>query len=252
MSALIPFEFDGREIRVVTDDTGEPLFVGKDICAALGYADPTTAMRSHCRGVHKLHPIPDSLGRVQDARVLMEPDVLRLIVNCSLPSAVEFERMVFEDILPAIRKTGSYGKVHTPSVLAPAKEFRAVFGIGRLIGLDKNAAAISANQAVSTLTGTNMLALMGQVHLEADNQEAQFFTPTELGERMKLSGRKFNLLLAEAGFQMKRGEVWEVLEPGRDFARIYDTGKKHGSGVPIQQIKWAASVLTLLKQGEEA
>lgn len=138
-----------------------------------------------------------------------------------------------------------------PSALAPVKEFRALFGMAKLIGLDKNAAAISANQAVAHLTGTNLLALLGQTHLEQSEQQ-QFFTPTELGERIKLSGRKVNMLLAEAGLQLKRGEVWEVMDAGREFAKIYDTGKKHGNGVPIQQVKWNANVLPLLKQAEPA
>lgn len=120
MNALIPFQFENKEIRVVRDENGEPLFVGKDICVALGYVDPTTAIRSHCRGVLKLHPISDSLGRTQEARVLSEPDVLRLIVNCKLPAAQAFERLVFEEILPSIRKTGTYS---APVALSDAERF---------------------------------------------------------------------------------------------------------------------------------
>ncbi len=108
MSNLIPFQFEGTSIRVVTDEHGEPLFVGKDVCEALGFTNPSDAMNTHCRGVAKRYPIVDSLGRTQEARVLTEPDVLRLIVNCTLPAAEEFERLVFEEILPTIRRTGSY------------------------------------------------------------------------------------------------------------------------------------------------
>lgn len=254
MTNLIPFQFEGRSVRVVEID-GDPWFAGKDVAESIGYVDPTNAIKQHCKGVVKHHPL-QTAGGIQEVRIISEPDVLRLIVKSGLPSADKFERLVFEEILPTIRKTGSYQAVGspnvTPSALTPAKEFRALYGIARLIGCDKPAAAISANQAVAKLTGTNMLALLGHTHLEAENQEAQFFTPTELGERMGISARKLNLLLADAGFQHKRGEVWEVMEAGRDFARIYDTGKRHGSGAPIQQIKWAATVLPLLKQGEEA
>lgn len=255
MTTIIPFHFEDHDIRVITDDQGEPLFVGKDLCIALGYADPTTAIRSHCRGVQKLHPILDSLGRIQEVRVLTEGDMFRLIVNSTLPSAERFERLVFDEILPSIRKTGSYGAPKVTAVaetLDATKLFQPCFRIARLIGCDKQAAAISANQAVQAVTGTNVLKLLGQTHIAAESQEALFFTPTELGSRIGLSARKFNLLLAEAGFQAKRGDEWEVLEAGRDFARILDTGKRHGSGVPVQQIKWASTVLPLLKQGEEA
>jgi len=45
-----------------------------------------------------------------------------------------------------------------------------MYGIARLIGFDKNVAAISANQAVAKLTGTNVLQLLGHTHLEAEKQ----------------------------------------------------------------------------------
>lgn len=104
---LIPFRFENHDIRVVHVD-GEPHFAGKDVADALGYVDATTAIRSHCRGVQKLHPIPDALGRMQQSRVLAEADVLRLIVSSTLPGAEAFERWVFEEVLPSIRRTGSY------------------------------------------------------------------------------------------------------------------------------------------------
>lgn len=139
-----------------------------------------------------------------------------------------------------------------PSALVPAKEFRALFGIGRLIGLDKNAAAISANQGTVALTGTNMLALIGQTHIEAENQDALYFTPTDLGKRIKVTGQKFNAMLAGAGMQIKTGDTWEATPAGKPFARILDTGKKHNSGTPIQQIKWAANVVAAIQQGGAA
>jgi prophage antirepressor-like protein len=120
MSEVIPFSFDGTQVRTVVLD-GEPWFVGKDVAERLGYADPTTAIRSHCRGVQKLHPIPDSLGRAQNIRILSEPDVLRLIIGSTLPDAARFERWVFEEVLPAIRRDGGYmvaAPEETPEALA--------------------------------------------------------------------------------------------------------------------------------------
>ena len=101
------FNFGSREVRTVMVK-GEVLLVGKDVALALGYVDPTTAIRSHCRGVPLMHPIVDSLGRTQGARVLTEPDVLRLVIGSSLPEAQEFEAWVFEEVLPSILKTGRY------------------------------------------------------------------------------------------------------------------------------------------------
>lgn len=53
---LSVFNFEeSTPIRVITID-GEQWFVGKDVCLALGYADPTNAMKQHCKGVVKRHP----------------------------------------------------------------------------------------------------------------------------------------------------------------------------------------------------
>ncbi len=133
----------------------------------------------------------------------------------------------------------------------PAEAFKMlpmVVRAARALGLDRNAAAISANQVVAKLTGTNVMQLMGNTHLTAEVQEL-VFTPSELGERMGgISGRKVNMLLAEAGLQAKNGEHWAPLPPAKGLHRVLDTGKRHSNGAMIQQIKWSESVLTRLKQ----
>ena len=215
-------------------------------------------MKQHCRGVAKRYPIVDSLGRTQEARGLTEPDMYRLIAGSQLPAAQRFETWVFDEVLPSIRKTGGYTKIEPaakPSLIQPSKEFRAMYGIARLIGLDKNVAAISANQAVAKITGANVLQLLGQTHLEAEKQEL-YYTPTELGTRIAVSGRGFNTMLAEAGLQTKLGEHWQPTPAGEKYCRVLDTGKRHGSGAMIQQVKWSETVLPyvndILSQQEKA
>ena len=129
-----------------------------------------------------------------------------------------------------------------PSAISPAKEFRAIFGIARLIGLDKNAAAISANQGTAALTGVNMLQLMERTHLATPEQDI-CFTPTEMGRRFVKSAKDFNQLLAQAGLQEQIAGHWVPTAKGRVHAVVLDTGKAHGSGAPIQQVKWRDSVL---------
>ena len=130
----------------------------------------------------------------------------------------------------------------TRSAISPAKEFRAIFGIARLIGLDKNAAAISANQGAAALTGVNMLQLMERTHLATPSQEI-YYTPTELGSRFVKSAKAFNQLLVQAGMQESIAGHWVPTEKGREHAYVMDTGKAHASGTPIQQVKWRDSVL---------
>ena len=104
---VVPFIYDGNAVRTVHHD-GVVWFVAKDVAAALGYVDSINAVKQHCKGVVKYHPILDRLGRTQQIRIIGEPDLMRLVLSSRLPNAVEFERLVFEEILPSIRRTGSY------------------------------------------------------------------------------------------------------------------------------------------------
>lgn len=99
MTDITRFIYDDQPVRVVTIG-GEPWFVGRDVANALGYADTTNAIKQHCKGVANHHPL-ETAGGTQMVRVLAESDVMRLIVSSKLPSAQEFERQVFEEILPS-------------------------------------------------------------------------------------------------------------------------------------------------------
>lgn len=105
---IVLFDFDGTNIRTVTDDTGTIWFNGKDVCDALGYADSTNAMKQHCKGVVKRHPIVDGLNRKQMANFLQERDLYRLVMRSRLPAAEAFEEWVVGTVLPSIRQTGQY------------------------------------------------------------------------------------------------------------------------------------------------
>lgn len=118
----------------------------------------------------------------------------------------------------------------------------------RAFGLDKNAAAISANQYVCAVTGENLLQSFGSTHLPAERQDTQWFTPTELSPEAQVSARKLNEALAAAGLQERRGKAWELTPAGHAFARLFDTGKKHNSGTMVQQVKWSPTVLQELRK----
>ena len=92
------------EIRTV-EISGKIYAVGADIARALGYKDTINAVKQHCRGVVK-HHLTDNKGRKQEMNVLPEGDMYRLIANSKLPAAEKFERWIFDEVLPSIRKTG--------------------------------------------------------------------------------------------------------------------------------------------------
>ena len=254
MSNIIPFDFEGSSIRLV-DLEGSPWFVAMEVAAVLDYSD-AFEMTKRLDDDEKQNLQIAGFGP-RGVTVISESGLYSAILSSRKPEAAKFKKWVTAEVLPSIRKTGGYTAPKaspSPVRLAydAAKAFPPLFRVARLLGCDKNAAAISANQMVRKLTDVNLLEGLGQVHLEAEKQDTQFFTPTELGKRIGASARGVNLLLAEAGMQMKRGDVWEVTDAGREFARILDTGKKHGSGVPIQQVKWSPNVLPLLGPEKEA
>lgn len=247
MTSVTPFKFqESTEVRTVTDGQGEVLFVGKDVCDALGYTNASKAIGDHCKGVTIRYPL-QTAGGVQEVRVLTEADVLRLIVNSKLPAAEAFERWVFEEVLPSIRKTGSYIQVKQAALPSRAvPEFKALFELAQLIGCDTNAASISANQGTLAVTGLNLLALMGLNSLPSPEQ-AVFYTPTELGKQCDpvKSAVKVNQVLEAAGLQHKPAGHWEPTDAGKAHSRVFDTGKRHNSGTPVQQVKWSQKVLAL-------
>lgn len=87
---------------------GKPYFVGTDVAKALGYNNPRDAVSRHCKGVVK-RDTPTSSG-IQSMSYINEGDLYRLIMKSKLPSAEKFESWVMDEVLPTIRKTGSYQK----------------------------------------------------------------------------------------------------------------------------------------------
>lgn len=107
-----------NNVRIVLDENGAPMFVAKDVAIALGYSNTKDALSRHCRGVVKHYPL-QTKGGLQNVRVIYEPDVYALIFGSKLPSAVKFQDWVFNEVLPTIRKTGSYQPTQPVPVTKP-------------------------------------------------------------------------------------------------------------------------------------
>nr|DAH94436.1 MAG TPA: repressor domain protein [Caudoviricetes sp.] len=90
----------------VMEIDGKCYFPATECAKMLGYSRPADAVRDHCKGVVKM-PTPSN-GGTQEKGFIPEGDLYRLIVRSKLPSAEKFERWVFDEVLPAIRKHGGY------------------------------------------------------------------------------------------------------------------------------------------------
>ena len=93
-------------VRIIEED-GKYLFCASDVAKALGYSNVHSALQRHCNGVVKRDTVTSTRG-VQTLTYIPEGDVYRLIVHSKLPSAVRFERWVFDEVLPSLRTNGIY------------------------------------------------------------------------------------------------------------------------------------------------
>ena len=93
---------------------GEPYFVGKDVAEILGYANTSKALIDHVDDEDKLNnETLSSLGQ-RGGWLINESGLYSLILSSKLPTAKKFKRWVTSEILPAIRKTGSYSIQNKP------------------------------------------------------------------------------------------------------------------------------------------
>lgn len=102
------FDFHNHEVRVLTDDNGEPWFVGKDVTTILGYSDTYGALKKHVEDVDKQNCQNDSFESPRGMTIINESGLYALVLSSKLPSAKEFKRWVTSEVLPSIRRHGGY------------------------------------------------------------------------------------------------------------------------------------------------
>lgn len=91
----------------------EPWFVGKDVAEALGYKNSKNAVPTHVDEEDKLSTQIEYTGQKRNVTVINESGLYSLILSSKLPNAKKFKRWVTSEVLPTLRKTGSYTKVPT-------------------------------------------------------------------------------------------------------------------------------------------
>jgi len=112
-----PFQFGRHSVRVIIRDD-DPWFVAKDVCDALGYMNSRGALADHLDPDEKGVVNADTLGGQQKMQVINESGLYALVLRSRKPQARQFAKWVTGEVLPSIRKSGSYRKPGT------AHEFR--------------------------------------------------------------------------------------------------------------------------------
>lgn len=195
------------EVRTLIKD-GEPWFIGKDIADALGYANSRDTINNHVdledRGVAK----HDTLGGKQDLTVINESGLYSLILKSQLPKAKSFKRWVTSEVLPTIRKTGSYSMV--PRNFAEALR-------------------LAADQAEQIEKQSQ---LIGELKPKADYYDEILKNPglvtiTQIAKDYGMSGAALNRVLHEIKVQYKQSNQWIL------YSHLHGKGYTHSETIHI-------------------
>lgn len=210
------------------EENGRILFCGSDVAKALGYALPRKAIIDHCKGVLKRNTPTN--GGMQEMAFIPEGDVYRLITHSKLPAADKFERWVFDEVLPSIRRTGGYTLPRTlPEALRMAAEL--------------------AEKAESLETeNEKQRQIIGELKPKADYtdrilQNKGLVTITQIAKDYGMSGQGMNALLNKLCIQYKSsGGQWLLYSKyqakGYTHSNTIDFTRADGSRDVRMETKW--------------
>ncbi len=250
MNDVISFNYGAKEIGVTKDENGSPWWFVKDVCNVLGLSNPTEAIKGLDEDEKNTLRISEGIAGNPNINIINEPGLYSLIIRSNKPEAKRFKRWITHEVLPQIRKTGSYIPANQVTMNFLQTEAESAKQLAKTFGFDGNQALLSANKALKELYDVDCLELMGTVHLIADDNEIHL-TATEIGKELGLSAIKANRFLESKGIQAgqrdnKNKLKWIPTEKGMPYSVFKDTGKQHSDGTPVQQLFWKKSILNIL------
>ena len=186
------------KVRTIVKD-GEPYFVGKDVADILGYTNSRKAIGDHVDEEDKnTVTIRDGIQGNPNLTIINESGLYSLILSSKLPAAKKFKRWVTSEVLPSIRKTGSYTAKHAkPDDAMQSK---------RLEVMERNARTRAANLLLKIAERTNIPEykavcnakaaemVTGEMILPLPVAERKTYSATEIGAMFGVSANKIGKL----------------------------------------------------------
>ncbi|AOA04586.1 BRO family protein [Pseudomonas sp. TMW 2.1634] len=225
--SVIPFDFDGAAIRVISDKLGNPWFVARDVADALGYSKPENAVARHCKAATTT---PKQGGGFMT--IIPERDLYRLVMKSKLPAAERFEEWVVGQVLPSIRKTGSFCAqgpnnskiVGELAILecfdrllkpAPSSKMMMLAQIAANNGLDAKFLPGYAVDAASDATGGSSMPTKAITALIKENG----ISSTAAAFNRALAAHGFLKTLTRVNSKHETVEFWGVTDKGLKFGK---------------------------------
>ena len=196
------------DLRTVEKD-GNIWFVASDVARALGYSRPADAVSQHCRYTAK-HSIPHPQGKgTLEVNIIPEGDLYRLIIRSKLPAAEQFERWVFDEVLPSIRKTGKYSvQQQLPHTYIEALE--------ALVVSEKEKEKLRLAKAKTD--AQNAILAPKAEYTDAVLSSEGYMTVTQIAKDYGRSAKWLNSILQAEGVQYKQSGQWML------YAKFADKG----------------------------
>jgi len=187
------------KVRMIVKD-GEPYFVGRDVADILGYAKPENAIATHVDEEDKTSTLIQGTGSNYKSKavIINESGVYALIFGSKLPKAKQFKRWVTSEVLPSIRKTGSYNTIpkersefkeqelHARMTNARVRESNQYLKIAAQIDIPEYRYILQAKAAEALNGGVPVLPLQ--------EVERKTYSATEIGAMFGVSANKIGKL----------------------------------------------------------
>jgi len=278
MQEVMPFDFQGKSVRVIRDEQWEPWWVATDVCKVLDIANPRDAVGRLDDDEKSQVLDPSTVGNSDASEykhllnVVNESGLYHLIFRSNKPEAKDFRRWITHEVLPALRKTGQYTMPQAPTLSERflggrpwdqvVSEIGGIKAMLAMTGLDANQCALGAFQRYDALNGTRVMEVLppDALRLTSPNQCAEL-RPSDLAQRFGVvftTGRPdahaVNRLLESLGFQVRtKGEMldWTPTAKGWPFATIKDLPKNAGTGRSERQLFWLDTLLENAQVAQE-
>lgn len=224
----------------------EPYFVGKDVAEVLGYKDTVNALKAHVDEEDKTGwQITTPSRGTQTATIINESGLYSLILSSKLPAAKKFKRWVTSEVLPAIRKTGSYTAKHAKSDDAIQSK--------RLEVMERNARTRAANLLLKIAERTNILEYKAVCNAKAAEMVAgELILPLPVAERRTYSATEIGAMFGVSANKIgKLANMHKLKVP--EYAKLFYSKSEH-SVKEVETWRYYDSVVPVFEKifGREA
>lgn len=242
------------ELRTSRNEKGEPIFCLKDVCDSLELRVNDVIKRTGCHpdtiGVSNeiiSHGTPTGISKEVEMYFITEPDLYRVIFQSRKSSARKFQDWVFEEVLPTLRKEGSYSMTQSKQPLASYQIEDPIERAKRWIEEQQHTRALEAQteqqaQTIGIQQKELTVAAPKVKYYDDTLASTDCLTTTQVADDLGISARALNQQLSNAGIQYFQSGSWHLKGKYREWqlasTRTYNYIKGDGSTGTKVNLVW--------------